>query len=299
MLSIKQKDINNKKDNVINEQDNQKIYQERFNKLCQYYHNIKETFNLLLVKCYTIREKMSHIELNTYYPFINNPSEMNAYNFNDETKFKIYTLSLFKIKKDIEKLIDSISELSIDDNSEDELDLLGEMIDEFETLCNMLNNYQIGDEIDNSVDAKVFFALDAFNHLIVNEDIVEVKNRSSLKALFEKIENNNNRGIEGVKTNHMLGVEDAERILGKNISMLATSKMRLAYVVVDKNILIIEGTTNNSVRFDKLVRLAISRNIVAIKGQIEAIHNNDADYFELENNIIKQIMGEEIKQKAI
>jgi hypothetical protein len=171
---------------------------------------------------------------------------------------------------------------------------------EFESLGNILNGFEFKNEQEDESETKVFFALDAFNHLIVNEDIISPKNRSNLKALFEKTEDICNSHIEGVKTNAMLGVDDAEKILGKNISMLTTSKMRLAYIVVNKNILIIQGTTNSSARFDKLVRIAVARNIVSIREQIRAIMDNDADYLESENAIIKRIMGEtEVKQKAI
>ena len=298
MLSIKQKEIS---DNKTKEMPNVKEkFLERFKTICNDYYARKEDFNDLLFHCYSIREKMDYQELNTFNSFINNPSEIEKYNPKKDTIIKVYTLAFFKIKKDIEKLIDSISDMDNDEYNDDDLIFLEEVINEFSQIGNKLNSLDnaILDE-NNNKNNNVFFLLDAFNRLIINDDIIKEQNISNLKALIEKLANISNAKIEGVKTYHMLGVDDLEKILGKNISMLTTSKMRLAYVTVGKSILIIQGSDTTSNRFDKDVKIAITRNIVPIRKQIELIQDNDIDYIELQNKILSSILEHGEKEKTL
>ena len=302
MLSIKQNEVKNSKEIMEKRKEERKeFYQNRFNELCKKYLNKKEEFKDLLVKCFRIKEKMNQREIDMYTSFVNNPNEINDYDFTDDIKLNIYVLSFFKIKRDIESFIDGISDLRMDENDlDDELVFFQEMLNEFESIAIKLFSFIKNEKIGtNEMGNNVYFALDAFNRLLVKEDLLSSKNRSSIKALLDKVDNINNSKIEGVKTNHMLGVSDEEEILGKNISMLTTSKMKLAYIMVGKNILIIAGDTNNSDKFDKIVRLAINKNIVPIKKQIMLIEDSNLDYIKLQKDIINEIIGEEVNKKAM
>ena len=299
MLSIRQNEAKNNKEIIAKKKEEKdKFYRDRFNELCKYYQTRKEELKDLLVKCFNVREKLSHNEIDMYNSYINNPTEIAEFGFDDNIKFKIYILSFFKIKKDLESFIDGISDLQIDDvNLDDELVFFQEMINEFNEIANKLvqltkDNEEELDEFENNV----FFALDAFNRLIINEELLSEKNRSSLKALFHKIENTSNSKIDGVKTNRMLGVSEEEKVLGKNISMLTTSKIKLAYIMVGKKVLVIDGVDNNNDKFDRIVRLAISKNIVPIKKQIAWISENNLDYCNLQKTIISEIMGEDLEE---
>lgn len=302
MLSIRQNEVKNSKEVLARrKEEKEKFYQEQFNELCNKYSDKKEEFKDLLVKSFNIREKMNHSEIDMCTSFANNPDEINNYDFSDDIKLKIYILSFFKIKRDIEKFIDGINDLRMDENDlDDELVFFQEMLNEFETIAIKLSSY-IKDEKteENEMGNNVYFALDAFNRLLVKDELLSSKNRSSIKALLDKLDNINNSKIDGVKTYHMLGVNDEEEILGKNISMLTTSKMKLAYILVGKNVLIIAGDTTNSDKFDKIVKLAINRNIIAIKKQIMLIEDSNLDYIDLQNNIINEIIGEELNKKAM
>ena len=302
MLSIRQNEVKNNKEVINNKRiEKEKFYQERFSELCKKYLSKKEDFKDLLVKGFSIKEKMNPREIDMYTSFANNPNEINDYDFTDDIKLKIYVLSFFKIKRDIENFIDGIEDLSMDENDlDDEIAFFSEMLNEFETIAIKLSSYIRDEKIEtNEMGNNVYFALDAFNRLLVKKELLSLRNRSSIKALLEKIENVNNSKIDGVKTNHMLGVSNEEEILGKNISMLTTSKMMLAYIMVGKSVLIIAGDTTNSDKFDKVVRLAINKNIVPIKKQIMLIEDSNLDYIELQNKIINEIIGEEIKEKTI
>ena len=295
MLSIRQNDLRNSKEKSKDLKE--KFYQERFNELIKDYQKKKESFKELLVYCFNIRKNMNQGEIETYNAFVNNPTEIGEYDFNDEIKFKIYTLAFFKLKKDIESYIDGIIDLQIDSDLDGEIVFFHEMIGEFENLANILNGLMsinsINDDLENS---NVYFALDAFNRLIIKKELLVDKNKSSIKALLQKADSINNARIEGVRTNHMLGVEDEEKLLGKSISMVTTSKMKLAYIVINKNILIISGVANNNEKFDRVVKLAVNKNMFAIKNQISLIEEEDLDYIELQNRIINSIIGEDSKK---
>ena len=287
MLAIKQKDLKATKEEKENEK--KEFYQKRFNELSEKYHNMKDEYKELRNLCFNVREKMTRRELDMYSPYENKPSESNGNNNSDETKFKIWTLAFFKIKKDIEDYIAGISDLIKDcSDLDDELAYFNVLIDDFQSIADYLiglipNNKEMDSENENSI----YFALDSFNRVIIDE-IVNDRNLSSIKALIEKIVNVSNSKIEGVKTNHMLGVENEEKLLGKNISMITTSKVKLAYVMVGKSILIIAGCDVTD-RIDIAVRLAVKKNLFAIKKQISEIEQEDADYIELQNEIIGNI----------
>ena len=181
-----------------------------------------------------------------------------------------------------------------EDDLDDELAFFDELINEFERIANKLKELDKDEKIElDSESNNVFFALDAFSRLIVKEELLTTKNRNNIKALLQKIDNVNNSKIDGVKTNHMLGVSEEEKLLNKNISMLTTSKINLAYIMVNKNVLIIGGAENTSDKFDKIIKQAINRNLIPIRKQIELIENNDFDYLEIQNRIRKAITGEE------
>ena len=295
MLSIKQKTIkNDKEDSLKKSEEKLKFYQDRFKELCHNYQEKKENLKDLLMKCFITRKKLSPQELSMYNAYASNPNEISKNGFKDEVMFKIYTLAFFKIQKDIKNYIDGFSELSMEENDlDDELKFFQEMLNEFDDIADKLNSLsKDSKEVDDEISNNVFFALNAFNHLIIDEDVLE-ENKSNIKALFQKADNITNARIEGVKTYHMHGVEEEEKELGKNISMIVTSKVKLAYIMVNKSILIVSGADFNNARFDRIVKLAINNNMLAIKKQIALITENNLDYIEMQEGIVKNYLKDE------
>jgi len=297
MLSIKQHDdkVSDKKEETKKQEE---YYRDKFNELCNRYQEMKNNFKDLLIRCFKVREGISRQEIDMYKSFTNNPQDINEYEFTSDIKFKIYTLAFFKMKKDIDSFIEGISDLRLEEtNLDDELLFFEEMLNEFNTTANTLVSLiQEEKKVANGLENNIFFALDAFNRLIISEELVN-NNRSNIKALLQKLSEINNSKIEGVKTNHMLGVSEEEKILDKKISMVITSKIRLAYIMVGKSILIIGGTDNASDKFDHIVKLAVNKNIIPIRKQISYIEDNNLDYLNIQNTIIQSVMGEE-KEKT-
>lgn len=302
MMAIRQTDVKDNKAVITeNKEEKAKFYQNRFNELVNEYQNKKTELKDLLIHAFNIRKNMSKSEIDMYSSYANNIDELNSYDFNDEIKTKIFVLAFFKIKKDIESYIDGISDLQMEEiDLDSEIVFFHEMIEEFNHIANLLNEIIKVDEQNEEVtNNNVYFALDAFNRLIINKDLLVDKNKSSIKALFQKADSINNARIEGVKTNPVLGVEDEEKLIGKTISMITTSRMKLAYIVVNKNILIITGVDNSNERFDRLVKLAVNKNLFAIKNQIALIESEDVNYIELQNQIIDGILGEKEENKTL
>ena len=296
MLSFRQNEIKNKKEiQESRKEEKRNFYQERFNELVNKYHETKEKYKDLISRCYNVRSKMKQSDIDMCQGFINNPEDAIKAGFDNENMFKVYTLAFFKLKKDIENYIEGIRDLLMDDKDlDDELVFFNEMIGEFDNNANSLTKYFKNDkETDDEINSNVYFALDAFNRVLISE-LLNERNISSVEALLRKVDNVDNSRIEGVKTYHMLGVSDEEKKLGRNISMLATSKLKLAYVMVNKNVLIIGGTDNNG-KLDRVIRSIINKNNYVIQNQIALIENENLDYIELQNRIISNILGEKTK----
>ena len=296
MLSIKQNEINNSKENDENKKmARNNFYRDHFNELVKKYQIIKENNKDLLIGCFKIKEKMNKKEINMYESFSSNPEEAGSYDFDDNAMLKIYVLATFKIKKDIENYIDGISDLVMESSDlDDELVFFNEMIGEFENnVCRLKPLITSEEEIIDVADNNIYFALDIFNRLLI-KDLLTDKNINNIRALIQKVDVVENSRIDGVKTNHMLGVSEEEKMLGKNISMLTTSKLRLAYITVNKNILILGGIDNND-KFDHLIKVIVNKNMFAIKNQISLIEKEDINYIELQNRIIDDILKEKSK----
>ena len=299
MLSIKQNEIKNNKENALKiKQEKEMFYKNQFNKLVKDYYEKKDNYKDLLVKCFNVRSNMSRQDLDTYSAYANNPEEINEYEINDEIKFKIYTLAFFKIKKDIENYIDGIIDSLPDDiDLDDELIFFQEMINEFGKMADKLKSFiKVEEKISDDIENNVFFAINAFGQIIANDYSLITKNKSNIKAILQKANNISNSRIDGIKTSHMLGVEESERILGKNISLLVTSKIMLAYVIVGKNILIIAGDTNGTTHFDKVVNRTIEHYGNQLRAQIKMIEEDDLDYIESQKERIKSFFDEEIEK---
>ncbi len=307
MLSIKQNEVR-KESSEQKLEAKKKFYRERFNELTNKYHEKKEQINELLVRCYKATGNMSPGELSMYTSYINKPEEAIELNFSDEKMFKLYSLSFFKLKADIEKYRDGIKELlnELDNDSAKDLDFeisyFSELINEFYGLIDKLNSFSIPEreeEIELDTDdfsiSNVFFALDPFNRVIIDELLTE-KNMSNLRALLQKINDVTNSRIEGVKTNPVQGVKFAEDLINEKISMITTSKLKLAYIVVNKKVLILCGTDGNE-RIEGLVNALAKDASFTIRKQIELLkkENIDFDYLERQQKVIDRIMGETTK----
>ena len=302
MLAVRQKEITDKKDNTVSldktrQEEQIKKNKERFDEICQKYHDMKEKYKNLLLLCFEVRKDLSLDEVKMYSNYINDSMELLTESFDKDAISKIVVLNLFKVKKDVENIIAGIQDM-VTDNSidlKDELDYLDEMIKEFnETIQTVLKfDYdKNGDKVHEKNILKTFFALDAFNRLLIDKDLL-IDNQSSVIALIEKIAGSVNAKIEGARTNHMLGVSDLEKLLEKNISMITSSKIMLAYIVVDDSVLIISGTLAGSDKFNHEIISTVKRNIVSIRRQIELIKHNDLDYVELQNSILKTIIQDD------
>ena len=262
---------------------NQKdIFKERFKELCQEYYHKKEEFNDLLVNSFYMKEKMSVQELDTYTSFIKKLDDMNKYELNDEEKYKVYILSFFKLKKNIEKVIDGISDLLEDEDVEDDLLCLEELINDFSETGNIIKAFTHNKKEDVIDNKGVYYALDAFNRLIIGKDILEING-----SVYENILESN------IRPYHMPGVSDLETVIKKSIMVFNANDVNTVFIQVNNSILIIYASKVSSDNFERNVRQIMARNIVPIKKQIELIINNDIDYIELE----KEVLGDNRKTK--
>lgn len=295
-MGVKQKEV--KEEEVIEEKEetpSQEVFQEEFRTLVKNYQNKKEELKDILIKCFSIRQKMSKEDYLTYCGYINDSDELLRENFKEEELIKIYTISFFRTKKDIEDLIDGIEDYSFEDINafKEEIAFINEEILELDRVARNLRELVKEEKNTEEQDEyNVFFLVDGMSRLVIPEDLIN-ENRRNIMALLRKSANMDNANIEGVKTNRMLGVSDTERLIGKNLSMITTSKIILSYITVGKNILVITGTkvTDDTIKNDTIS--AINRNYMGIKRQIAYIEDSDLDYLDLQNNIIKNIIEEE------
>jgi len=296
-LGVKQKEVK-EEEKLVSEEivDNPELFKEEFRKITQKYQNKKEELRDILVKCFSIRQKMTREEYLTYCGFINDQEELLKESFNEDEILKIYTIGFFKTKKDIENLINGIADYSIEDINKykEEVLFIEEEIVELEDFADKIKKYLNVEQKNEKIqeDYNVFFLIDGLNRLVIPKELIE-DNRRNVETIIRKSSNMDNADIDGVRTNRMLGVSDSERLIGKNISMITTSKLILSYITVGKNILIITGTkvTDDTIKNNTVS--AINRNFMAIKRQIAYIEDNDLDYLDLQNQIIKNILEEE------
>lgn len=294
-LGIKQKET---REEIApqDEIDTEEVFQREFKNLTNNYKRKKEELKDVLFKCFFIRQRMLKEEYLTYSGYINDTDELLKENFKNEELLKIYTISFFKIKKDIEDLIDGIKEYSFEnvDKLKEEFFFINEEISELESVAEKIRSLIKTDEIQKqtSDEYNVFFLVDGMDRLVISEELIH-DNRRNIMTLLRKSVDMDNADISGVRTNRMLGVNDTERLIGKNISMLTTSKVILSYITVGKNILVITGTkvTDDTIKNDTIS--AVNRNFMAIKRQIAYIEDSDLDYYEFQNYIIKKILEDE------
>ena len=276
MLSTKAKE-----DKKLPSNQKEKI-KEKFKELCQEYYHKKEEFNNLLVNSFYMKEKMSVQELDTYTSFIKKLDDMKKYELNDEEKYKVYVLSFFKCKKDIEKVIDGISDLLEDEDVEDDLLCLEELVNDFTEIVNKIQAFTLNKSEEKKDNKGVYFALDAFNRLIINQDIL-VDNAKVYESILDS----------NIHPYHMPGVSDLENVIKKSIMVFNINDINTVFIQVNNSILIIYASKVSIDNFERNVRHVVAKNIVPIKKQIELIINNDIDYIELE----KRIVGDNKKTK--
>ena len=275
LLSIKQKDnidINNvkvKKENNI------------YNKVSSIYQDIKnfKTKNKdIIIKCFQIREKMNLQEIDKYRSYINDLNSINE--FDDDKKVKIYAVAFLTLKNSIENLALGISDLAIEEiEIDDELVNFKEMLNQLSKISDSIRNIKSNRCKEN----KVFFALDAFNRLIINDDILSENDLLLIckKCFASDILINNNQ------------------ILQDDVYYYNTTISKYAYLKVDDNILILTGENihYDDDRFYRLAENTIKKNALPIKKQIQLIKNNSLEYIELENQIIDYIMNKKTNKK--
>ena len=275
LLSIKQKDnidINNvkvKKENNI------------YNKVSSIYQDIKnfKTKNKdIIIKCFQIREKMNLQEIDKYRSYINDLNSINE--FDDDKKVKIYAVAFLTLKNSIENLALGISDLAIEEiEIDDELVNFKEMLNQLSKISDSIRNIKSNRCKEN----KVFFALDAFNRLIINDDILSENDLLLIckKCFTSDILINNNQ------------------ILQDDVYYYSTTISKYAYLKVDDNILILTGENihYDDDRFYRLAENTIKKNALPIKKQIQLIKNNSLEYIELENQIIDYIMNKKTNKK--
>ena len=136
------------------------------------------------------------------------------------------------------------------------------------------------------MNINVFFAFNEYRRLILDPELLE-SNKSSINAFIEKVEDNINNLVDGVNVNPMLGVNDAEDLLGRKIYLIGKRNYKLAYIRVSNSILVLSLGDSSDTKFDSNINRIVREYFGVIKKQIEKIEQKDEEYFEMQRNVRK------------
>jgi hypothetical protein len=254
-----------------NKKSNNKSFHDKFMELCDKYDDKKSKIIELLSNCYDIVRKMSSSEISLYKGYAYDDT---IERIEDDKLSKVMAMMILKQKKDIEDYIESISELETEGvhlNGEiayfkDLLNNFDKVIDKFQEL-----NYDIKKE------RNIFYALDPFNRLIPNKDLLS-NFKNNIKELFKKCRN--------VKISDDKEIED---LLKKNVNVININNYLLSYIEINNNILLLSITESDDNKPDKWLTRLIKRNIIPLKKQINLIEEMNKDYIELQREINEEL----------
>ena len=282
MLSIKQKD---KEKKSVDKTANEKKYHDDVLMIHKDFQQQKEKYKDLIIKCFNIREKLSVEEIEMYRNSFNSFNSIEG--FDDELKIKICTLYFFKVKRELEKFINGISDYYIDEVSfDDEISYYNEKMREWNEVADYLKKILDSQKKENG-QYNVFFALDAFNRLIIDERLLSKENLNSVSTSSLNKESN-----EDIFHNFV----ECSDLLKNKIMYLETDKVKLVYLIINDNILILSGTNQlvDDIKFDTMMNLTIYKNIIPIKKQIKLLEEKDINYLDIQNQIIETIINKEM-----
>ena len=290
---------------IDRKKEKERLQREKFKELCEEYDNKLDLYKDFLTYCYNLKQSMSITDENTYKGYISYSSSdlKDKYGFNDEELLKIYALALINYKNDIEEYIDSLSDLQMDDiDLANEISFLQVYLEEFDALAKKVSELAIKDEVEEEYpedNTRVFFAHDPWQRLIVNPKLITI-NKNGLNAFIRKVNGSSSYKIDGVNANQMLGVDQAEKAIGKNIYILSATNYKLAYIKVKDCVLILGIADANDTKFDSTLNSIVKAGSEAIKRQIGIIESDDFRkdaYVELQKSLVGKLLKDENKTK--
>jgi hypothetical protein len=286
----------------------QRLQREKLKELCELYNEKLETYKDLLAYCYNLREKMSAADKVMYQGYTAYAIDTNLkeeYGFNDDELLKIYALQLIGEKNDLEEYISGLSDIQMDNvDLSSEIAFLQEFLNEFDELVKKVgefskDNEQVIEDEENVENTRVFFAHDPWQRLIVNPKLIS-SNKNGLNAFIRKVNSSSNYKIDGVNANQMLGVDLAEKAIGKTIYIYSATNYKLAYAKVKDSVLVLGIADANDTKFDSTLNSIVRGGCEAIKRQISIIESGDIrkeEYIELQKNLVSELLNEENKTK--
>lgn len=270
MNSVNQKSISN----LNNKNVNNKSFHDSFIKLCYKYDEKKSKISKLLSTCYDIVHKMSSSEISMYKGY----AYENDYivGLDNDRLLKIMAMVLLKQKKDIEDYIESISELETEGcHLNGEIAYFKDLLNNFDRVIEKMQ--ELTNDNQKEIINNIFYALDPFNRLIPNKDLLSIYNKG-FKKLIQKFNN--------VST---LTDKEIEALLKKKVNYINTDDYLLSYIEINNNILVLSITNPEDNKFDKWINRLIKRNIIPIKKQIRLIEEMNNDYIELQKEIAEEL----------
>lgn len=302
MTSIKQKEI----DSSVRKEKKKKSYEETISELkslCEDFAKAKDEYQDLYNTCYSIKQNMTPNDMDMYKGYTDYSVDTdlaNKFGFDNSELLKIYALQFIEHRNNIVDYIDSLCDLQMENSKlSDEVEFLRMFIGEFKEIAKRVNRLSKENSIEKeeeNEDNRVFFALTAFNTLIVDKNLI-VNNRNSLNAFIRKVNTSKTHQIDGIRVVPMIGVKDVEELLGKTIFMLKASNYKLAYIMVNNCVLVLDMADANDTKFDSAFRHIIRGGILAIQRQISLIEDMNSDYIDLQKELTKDLLSENEMKK--
>lgn len=296
--AVKQDEVkNNKETTATLREEKAKLYREKIKELCEIYRKIDAGNNSLYDKLFAKIQNMSSEEKAICKAYSGKPSEAKQSGFDDIVMLKVYITALFRLREEIEEYIDSLAEVQMEKtNLKDDIDFLKEEIDEYDNILTEINNLMKDEKQveDDEEDINVFFAVDAFRRPLIDTDLLE-NNHKSINAFIEKARYINNNLIEGINVTSMLGVQEAEELLSRNVYLVSSSNYKLAYIVVNNSIFVIGMAERTDEKFDRSFVRLVKDNRSTLRNQIVYIKEKDKDYIDLQRYIRERYLEKEEK----
>ena len=277
-------------------------YKEDFDKYKKQYEDRKEQLKELLAKYYSILNKMSKRELQSYQLFIYLDSKEDEVNENYEDVIsKTRAMHLFKLKKTIEENIQEIA--TTDYSDKEKIDLLKEDIEKFNVLADKLKDIdsqivKIEKEKEVLEDAKIFFLTNSNAEPIIPFNLKEPGFSKNLMTIFRKSQ----EGFIQQKKGNVMPLKISDKKFkeecGKTVFAVRNSKAIASYIKLNLDA---EMENNSAVFFLTASYLkpntiledtnkVIKENRAQIIRQIRAIEKKDPQQLGIQAVVRNEIM---------
>lgn len=267
----------------------------KFGELLKIYEEINKNNQELIARCLYNYKNINESQRESYEKIASKWEEISSKDFNKGELLKIYMVAFVKTKQSIESLTESVKDLRMDDISlNKEVNYFKILIKKYNKLIEIITSLTITNEEIIDDEDRVFFAHNTFNILLIDKEILR-KNIDSFEKYINEVNNSSNRLDDDVETYRMLGVDEVEDLLDKRINVLKTLDYKLAYVMVDDNVLVISIADISDFNFERgFVRL-VKTNANTLKKQIKYIETKDKEYLKLQSELKEDLLNQRKK----